>query len=189
MSRARSGLIVIAVVALAYGGATALDPSLAGLIVVNEFYVPLLGGLALVLGYRSLQRRRRTEIKGAETGDPEIVTPVDAPGVGFDRQVERATGYRRKTVETRQRVHDRLHETALAVVQRQLDCSREEALDHLEDGTWTDDPFAATFLGGDGVADPPLFERLRHVLHSESKFQREARQTADAIATLSRGES
>lgn len=188
MSRARNGLVAIAIVALAYGVATAFDPSLAGLVVINEFYVPLLGGLALVLGYRSLQRRRRTEIEGTETGDPEIVTPVEAPGMEFDRQVARVTGYRRTTVQTRERVHDRLHETALAVVQRRLDCSREVALDHLEDGTWTDDPFAATFLGGEDVEDPPLFDRLRHALRSESKFQHEARRTADAIAALARGE-
>lgn len=189
MSRLRSGLLVIAVAALAYGVATAFDPGLVGLLVINEFYVPLLGGLALVLGYRSLQRRRRTEIQNGETGDPEIVEPVDAPGVGFDRQVSSVTDYRRATLEKRQRIEQRLYETALAAVQRRLDCSQSEAQAHLEDGTWTDDPFAAAFLGGDDVPEPPLVDRLRHTLRSESTFQRDARRTADAIASLSRGES
>lgn len=188
MRRGRAVLVAVAVAALGYGAATAFDPDLAGLLVVNEFYVPLLGGLAVLLGYRSLQRRRRTEIRGAETADPEIVAPVDAPGAAFDRTVAGATGYRRSTVETRRRVEERLHETAAAVVERRLDCSREEAVDRIEAGTWTDDPFAAAFLGGDDVATPPLADRLRHAVRSESAFQRDARRTADAIAALSRGE-
>lgn len=188
MSRTRTVLMVVAVAALGYGAATTFDPGLAGLLVVSEFYVPLLGGLALVLGYRSLQRRRRTEIRGAETADPEIVTPVDAPGAEFDRQVTAATGYRRVTVRRRRQVEERLHETAVAVVQRRLDCSREDALERIEAGTWTDDPFAAAFLGGEDVPAPPLVDRLRQAFRPESRFQRDARRTADAIAGLARGE-
>ena len=188
MSRARTALLAVAVAALAYGTATAFDPGLAGLLVVNEFYVPLLGGLALVLGYRSLRRRRRSEIRGAETDDPEVVAPVDAPGAEFDRQVASATGYRRATVQKRRRVRKRLEESAVAVVQRRLDCSREDARDRIEAGTWTDDPFAAAFLGGEDAPAPPLIDRLRHALSQESTFQRDARRTADAIADLARGE-
>lgn len=186
MSRARTALVAVAIAALAYGVATAFEPGLAGLLVVNEFYVPLLGGLAIVLGYRVAQRRRRTEIRGVETADPEIVAPVDAPGVSFDRRVAKATGYRRTTVETRQRVHDRLQDAAVAVVQRRFDCSRGAAIDRIEAGTWTDDPFAAAFLGGPDAPSPPLVARLRHALRTESSFQRDARRTADAIAVLSR---
>lgn len=188
MSRARTALVAVAVVALAYGVAAAYEPDLAGLLVVTEWYVPLLGALAVLLGYRSVQRRRRTEIRGVETADPEVVTPVEAPGAAFDRRVATATSYRRTTVRTRQRVRKRLAEAANAAIQRHLDCSREAATDRLEAGTWTDDPFAAAFLGGPDVPDPPLVARLRHALRAESAFQRDARRTADAIADLTRGE-
>lgn len=188
MSRSRTALVAVAVAALAYGVAAAYRPDLAGLLVVTEWYVPVLGGLAVLLGYRSIQRRRRTEIRGVETADPEVVAPVDAPGAAFDRRVEAATSYRRTTIQTRQRVQDRLAEAAITAVQRHLDCSREVATDRLEAGTWTDDPFAAAFLGGPDVPDPPLLARLRHALRAESAFQRDARRTADAIADLTRGE-
>lgn len=188
MSRAGNALVAVAVVALTYGVAAAYEPDLAGLLVVTEWYVPLLGVLAVLLGYRSVQRRRRTEIRGVETADPEVVTPVEAPGAGFDRRVAAASSYRRTTIQARQRVKERLADAAIAAIQRRQDCSHEAAADRLDAGTWTDDPFAAAFLGGPDVPEPPLVARLRHALRAESAFQRDARRTADAIADLTRGE-
>lgn len=184
MSRARNAFVFLGLAALAYGAATAVEPDLAGLLVVSRLYVPLLGVLALLQGYRVVRRRRRSTIRGAETGDPELVVPTDAPGSTFDRRVATVADFRRASVRERQRLRDHLRETAVAVVARHFDCSREEADARVEDGTWTDDPFAASFLGGRDVPSPPLLARLRHAFRAESRFQRDAVRTADAIVEL-----
>ena len=184
MSRLRVALVGAGVVALGLGVATVVEPGLAGLIVTSQFYVPLLGMLALLQGYRVIRRRRASEIRGSETPDSEIIVPTDAPGVTFDQRLASVAGYRRATVRTRQQIQERLREVAAATLQQRENCSQEAALARIDDGTWTDDPFAAAFLGDRTVSSPPLWLRLRHALASESRFQRNARRTVDAIANL-----
>lgn len=188
MSRLRSLLVAVGVGASLLGLATTIEPGLATIIVATNVFVPILGFLALFQGYRMLQRRKGTEIRATETPDLEISAATDAPGASFDRQLAAAAGYRRSTLERRDRIRRRLREVATATIQRRMDCSREEALAQLDDGTWTDDSLAASMLGASVSSNQPLVGRIRIAFSTESRFQRSARHTADAIASIDRGD-
>lgn len=185
MSRARNLIVAVGVAALAFGLVVAVEPSFAGVLTTSEFYVSILGIMALLQGYRVIQRRRRSKIVEATTADPELIVPTATPGEDFDREVGRIRDLRRSSIRTRQRLRDRLHASAVATIQRYDHCSHEAARERVEEGTWTDDPFAAAFLGSN-ASPPPLLARIRHVLTRESRFQRDARRTAEAIVSLHR---
>lgn len=76
-------------------------------------------------------------------------------------------------------VHARLRAAAIDTVMRETNCTRGEARERIEAGTWTDDDTAAAFL-----ADPPEptpADRLLAALGLESAYQHAARTTAAEI--------
>lgn len=186
-NRVRTGVILIGLVAAVLGFAVLFRPELAGMFGISRPFVILIGGIAAILGFRSIQLRRYTERDQAEPADPETPHELPVPGDDFDETVAalaaRRTG--RWHGGDFDRVRSRLREVAIAVIRERERCSRAEADNRLEAGTWTDDPVARYFLGGPDIDRPPLSIRIRSFFGGEAGFQFYANRTADEITSLS----
>lgn len=183
MSDGHSLLSVVGLAAVALGVLMVVEPGVATAIAADYTAVVLIGALALVQGVRVAQARRATELRSAETPDVETVRTVPTPGDGFDdRLAGLRSGPRRAVLRERADLRETLTDAAISAVADRDHCSREQARERVEDGTWTDDPFAASFLGGADAPTPPLSAKLRLVAGSESAHQVRVRRTADAVA-------
>jgi hypothetical protein len=145
----------------------------------------LVGVLALLQGLRVARARRHSDIEQAALPDPEAIRRMDTPGEDFDDQLlALGSGRGRGTVRKRETVRSRLEDAALTAIAARENCSRERARERLEDGTWTDDPYAAAFFSDRVEHSPSWREWLRRSLRAETPFQRRARRAAAAIADL-----
>jgi len=178
-------LTAIGVAAVGLGVLLVVRPGLAAVVGADYVAVTVVGLLAVVQAVRVVQRRRSTEIRGAETPDVETVETVPTPGEAFDDRVAglRSSG-RRTTVREREDIRDQLVETAVTAVARARNCSRAAARERIEAGAWTDDRYAAAFLAGPDGPSLPFRSKLRFVVGSESLRQHQMRRTADAVARL-----
>jgi hypothetical protein len=176
-------LTAIGVVAVAVGLLLTFVPGFAAAIGTGYAAVTLVGLLALVQAVRVARSRTATELHAAETDDVETVEAMPTPGDEFDRTVaELRSGPRRVLIRERADLRETLESAALTGVADRENCSREEARERVDAGAWTDDPHAATFLGGPDAPSPPLTDRLRIAASAQSPFQYRIRRTADAAA-------
>lgn len=181
MRQLRDLLASLGAVGVGLGILFVVQPGLAAVLPLPRLTLVVIALLAAVEGIRSVQTRRRTEIDGATPPDPEIGIDTDAPGDDFDTRIARLSSRRGWIGGDFDRVQSRLRTAAIGVVASRHGIPRREARDRVERGTWTDDPVAAAFLGGENVDDPPLGDRLKMMLGSTPRFQHYAFRTADAI--------
>ncbi|MEF8831826.1 MAG: DUF58 domain-containing protein [Halobacteriales archaeon] len=149
---------------------------------------PLVLGVAaatLLAGVVLARQRRRAERDAAETGDPECRRPFPTPGTELETDLRRIDRVGRIATSSRRRIRKRLHRAATAAVGRREGVSRETASRRIATGKWTDDPLAASFLGGEDLAvDLSTRERLTALLSARSREGLGARRTARAIVDL-----
>lgn len=179
MSLRRRLLTTAGFLAVLVGFVFVLRPALAFELADTKSF--LVGALALVLGVRTLVGQRREPMEQAETPDPEVVTAFPQPGDEFDALLAGTRGRRRSNRYNKGNVRDRLEAVAIDVLVWRTGDTRAEAKRRLDAGEWTDDPYAAAFFAG-GTASVSLRERVSDSLSRESRFQRQARHAADAIA-------
>lgn len=159
--------------------------------VANSTTVFLLGLTAGVLG--AVRLHRATD--GAESEAPSLGVPeaanygsVGATGRELDRTIEQVDGTLAEprpsewwAMRERETVEDEIRRVAVAVLVKDGDRSHEEASAMLDAGTWTDDPRARSFLGGDAAPDPPLTMQFYDWLSGEA-YDRHVEHTVDEIA-------
>lgn len=176
----------VGVVLVVVGFAMLFVPGLAGLFDANELFLSFIGlGFALQT-VRVVNARRRTPYEQAETADPEISQELPTPGDEFDDLMEQAAAVR-YSGDQRDAVRERLHAAAVAVIARTEGLSREQAVERLEDGSWTDDPYAAAFFTGE-IRNASLVQRVSLFDRSRSQFERWATHAAREIVELSEGD-
>jgi len=83
-------------------------------------------------------------------------------------------------------VRRELRETVVTLLVDRRGCSAEQARRQLDDGTWTDDRRASSFLGDETVPDPPLGVQLRDWASGEA-FDRRVEATVAEIRRLADG--
>jgi len=151
------------------------EPGLAGGLSVPQVALSLLGVLALIEGVRSVQKRRHTAVDSGEPPTPEVALDTPMPGEEFDRALAN-----RRLGATRTR--RRLSEAAADTIALREDVSPDEAERRVADGVWTDDPVAASYLGGSHVPRPPWRIRLRLTLGGRDSRPYFVERTVAAIA-------
>jgi uncharacterized repeat protein (TIGR01451 family) len=179
----RSGLLAVAgVLAFGFGLATLVVPGLFALGAEGAVLV-VVGLLALVQLVRVARTRYRGTIRRAGTADPELPADVASPGAELGAVLDEfdTDEYRYARAVPQK---SRLEAVAVEALTRYRHCTRSEARERIERGTWTDDAVAAAFLGGDDVDSPPLSERFRTVISGESRYHRGLRRTVAAIASV-----
>ena len=165
-----AGLLVV------FGGATANFD-------FNYTFVTLVGALAVVQGLRYGFERRSTDFEQSTTADPELRAHVPVPGDGHDDDIANAAGWSYRAKNRRRTVREHLRSVAVETIATRQNVTEAAARDRLDEGTWTDDPLAAAFLGS-STSRPPLREQLRARLRREPAFSYHARRTVGAIAEL-----
>ncbi len=179
----RTVVTAVGLLAVGWGIAVLAAPGLATIFPLQEIFVKFVGLLAFVQGLRVVQRRRHTDIEGAETGDPETNVTLATPGHEFDELLRTVhVGHRKRLIRSRKELRERLESSLTAAIVRRHGCSDDEARTQIETGAWTGDPEVAAFLGGPSAPRQSWREWLRQSFGSETAFQRRARKTADAVA-------
>ncbi|WP_227375867.1 DUF7269 family protein [Haladaptatus halobius] len=175
-------LTTVGILAVGWGLAVVFAPELAAVVSTGEIFVNLVGILALVQGLRVVQSRRRRDVEGAVTGDPETNVTHPTPGREFDERLRTVhSGSRSQRFQSRKRLREHLERSLLEAIVQREGCSEDDAKARMETGDWTDDPYAAAFLGGPSAPRRSWREWLRRSLGGETTFQRRARRTADAV--------
>lgn len=177
MTSLRTVLETVGIATVTIGLLFVLRPSLAASVSVPEAALTLLGVIALVEGARSIRKRRRVDVDQAETPTPEEPLRTPMPGEDFDRSLHPGQ-------MGASRVRRRLFEAATDTVSLRRDLDPDEAERRVEEGSWTDDPVAASYLGGPDVPPPPWRTRLRLLLDDRARRRFFAERTVAAIAAL-----
>ncbi|MUW14040.1 DUF58 domain-containing protein [Halorubrum sp. CBA1125] len=142
-----------------------------------------IGVLALVQALRVVQTRRHESLDEAATPDPELPVGTASPGDELETVLNQFLGSRR-TYYHRTRIREGLRSAAVSVLTQYEAYTATEAEEAVTAGTWTDDRYAAAFLGGENAPSPPLRPRLRGIVRREAAFNQGVRRTVDAIAAM-----
>jgi len=143
-----------------------------------------LGVLALILAFTLGMTALLSDDRAASMPTVEEFTSTDTPGDEFELAMADLAGRRGRAARPeshRERIERRLRDDAVRTVARVDGCSPATARERVESGEWTDDRYAAAFVG-DGVAGPRWWQRLRDRLLRADGFERSARRTARAVA-------
>ena len=159
--------------------------------VANETTIVLLGITAAVLGVVQIVRgREETAPEPASFGVPEAANydSVGSTGHDLDDTIENVDGTLTEPgptewweVRDRNRVEEDIRAAAIDVLVRQENCGPEEAAAMLDTGTWTTDPRASRFLGGENAPEPPLKMQFYDWLSGEA-YERHVEHTVDELA-------
>nr|WP_259371251.1 DUF58 domain-containing protein [Natranaeroarchaeum aerophilus] len=125
--------------------------------------------------------RRREDRDEAVPPDPERPISTSPPGEELEDELERFLGDRRLYFP-RVRLREGLRAAAVTVLSQYGPHSTAEAEEAVDAGTWTDDVYAAAFLGDERAPTPPLRVRVGNALRRESPLERHVRHVVDAIA-------
>lgn len=189
LSRVRIALVGLAGVALAIGLVTLVAPVTAEYIPITPIMavfehdwvvVAVVGLVALVGVLGMVVARAVVGINQITPPNPEGFHRVPHDGAEFDEFLSTPEVRSLLSTDRHRDVRSRLRAAAISTVMRESNCPRGEAVDRVDDGTWTDNDAAATFLVETDV--PPLATRIAGSLLGASHFQRAARTTAIEIA-------
>lgn len=176
------GILVLGagVVLLFVPGIAAAIPITLGLADVAAIVAVLLALWVLRIRYRA--RHDDTVVPAVEY---RLSTP--APGQDLDGLVHQLTEFREGTIEYRERIQNRVAELAVSAIVARHDCSREDAIERLEDGAWSDNAAATGFFtGGARTGTSSLLDRIRAYLsRTEHPYRRELRETIAEIESVS----
>lgn len=142
--------------------------------------VAAVGVLCVVLGIWMVRRGYRTEYHQSIVPDVEFPISTPAPGTDFDTALYNLIEYREGTVKYREQIQERLGEAAVSVIRNRTNCSREDAIRRLEDGSWTENTHAAAFFTGGSPPERSLAARLLG-RGDESAYATWVRSTVEAI--------
>lgn len=139
--------------------------------------------LALILAFWTARERYRSAPNQTPVADVERPVSTPAPGQEIDRLIHRLTRERQGRIEYREQIREAIGEIAVGVLMQRDKSSREEAMDRLREGTWTDDQVAVNyFTGGVAKSELSLFGQLRERFFGlETEFERQLRRTVAAI--------
>ena len=149
----------------------------------DRVIVSLIGVLALVQALRVVKRRRGGTLDEAKTPEPERSITTPQPGEDFESLLSQLLDKRRVYPHLKN-VREGLSTAAVAVLTRFGGDTESKAKERVEAGTWTDDIYAASFLGGEDAPRVPLRRQLRDKLARESLTQRKLRHTVAAIEAV-----
>lgn len=184
----RTALLVLGGVTLALGFATyvIVDP-LADILPSSFAVAALAGGVAFAMGLWMIRARTSGGVRQTSVPNVELPLSTPAPGSDIDRALFRLTNYREGTVQYRDQIQERLASVAVDVIRQRDDCSREEAVHKLEEGTWTDNAYAASFFAGGSPPSRSLRDSIvgRLTGDDESDYERWVRITVDTIVERS----
>lgn len=149
---------ILSLVSAAIGTAMWLYPEVS--VRLDTTVIALSGLVILLVGLHRYLLVRGTAKQQTDVANIEERPPTPTPGASLDEQWDE---YRFESI-------------AAAVVANERGCSRNEALTLLAEGTWTDDPIAASYFAEGDPGEPSPLARLG--LRVGAQGQRKARRRA-----------
>jgi len=146
---------------------------------IEQYVVIGIGAIALLGAFQIVRLRRTGSIRYTETGNPERLPSVAAPGDELDRLL---AGYEQPDSANRRR--DQLRRVVIDALVRYQGLSEAEATAQVDDGTWTDDTVAASYLGTVSARSEPLASRIRTRFSGTAAGKRTLVRTANALAAV-----
>lgn len=114
----------------------------------------------------------------------EVGPSAQVVGTDFDERVAATGRVGTRTTEAEATIREDLRRLAIDAYRDATGADWERAARAVEDGSWTDDPAAAAFIGGPDAPAVPLRIWFRDVLSEEGAFQRQTTRTIRAIYAL-----
>jgi hypothetical protein len=178
----RSITVALGVAVALAGLAFSFVPGLATFLPLGDIFV--FGfGVVLVLGAtQSFYGRWQRDPEYGEFEDREASIELPRPGDEFDAELG-SLGISRAARSRRRHFRDQVTAVAVETLQRHYAISGEEAEDRLDDGTWTDDPFAAAYFSGT-LEEVPTGKRVREMLRRESAYQHRCKRAVGELHAL-----
>lgn len=177
----------IAGVALGLGVVLLFVPSVAAAVPLAMWIGEVVALFGIGLGLWVARTRYRSDPGMTVVPAVEYRLATPSPGHELDVLVHRLTALREGTIEYRERIERRIADLAVDVIAHREDCSREEAVGKLEEGSWSDNVAATSFFGGGAPAGGSFsFVRqlLSRVSSTESPYESQLRETVSAIEAL-----
>lgn len=161
--------------------------------VIAGFYLPsvfirIIGLLAVIEALRAGYSRFSRTLNRPSIPEPERRQVASVPGADFDGDLTAITNRTRGGIRNRDRIRDRLTETAVEVLVRYDGDTPEQARERLRTGSWTDDRAAAVLFASIGEVDQSLVERIRLAVTTDSGFRSQARRAIAALAVRERND-
>lgn len=179
MSGPRRFALVVGVVLVLGGLAVVVVPGLAAELGPSSALVTLVGVLALLAGVAGVRNGLAADADRADLPEPERRTATTVPGADIDTKLG-SLSMRTQYIRAGHTLRRRIRSVAMDVLTGE-GYTEAEAATALDEGTWTDDPYAAMFFTDRG-ADLPLSARVRDAFGRESSVQKQTRHAIDALA-------
>lgn len=160
-----------------------LVPGVAESLPINLVLANIAAAGAIALAGWMVRDRYRAGLRETFVPDVEFPFATSSPGSDIDEMIYRLTELRERTIEYREQIKETVGEIAIGVIMQRDDCSREQAVQQLRDGTWTDDRTAASYFAGGGTDESTsLVSQVRQrFTDAETEYERQLRATVAAI--------
>lgn len=178
-------VLVVALLSAFFGLDGLLDTDWLVALAGNDYvFVVALSAVGLLVAVATILSARHVGRFQATVPDPE--RPYTAPPPGAD--LDEATADWRTLLPVlgraeRQRVREQLRAVVVETLGNTEGCTTEEAERRVEAGTWTDDPWARSFVGE--CAGPSLSQRVRALAQGDPGFRRHVHRTVAELAHVS----
>lgn len=159
-------------------------PDIAGELPISLVVADIIALGAIILGIWTARQRYTTRLKESHIPDVEFPMTTPTPGDEVDDLIYRMMNLREGTIEYRERIQERVAEIAIAVIMDRLDCSREQAIQKVKDGSWTENRAATSFFGGAKTNTSLLDQLLGRFRSKENHYEKQLRETIAAIEEL-----
>lgn len=174
-------ILAAGIVGVVLGFVAILDRGVAGLFDLGYLFVTFVGVIAGVVGVYLLNRRRGTPRELTAFDDPESRYRSAVPGDDLDGRIE-MVGIEPRFRTSRRQIRDRIRDAAVRSLVIHAGYDRAAAHEAVGEGTWTDDPVAASFLAGDGRYPPQM--RFKAFFGRLDLSETGARRSIEAIAAV-----
>lgn len=144
----------------------------------------LFGSIALIAVALSVILAVDRIVEGVTEIDLPIVETSNDHPPGFRNDVSLASLPLLRVTAENYSFFQYVRQVAIVVVSQHFDCSRDEAKQHLREGTWTDDPKPAQFLANSTLHPPPIHDRVRSITRGEQWFRHRVLRTIEALERL-----
>lgn len=176
-------LVAFGVLAAGVGFVAIVEPGIAANVGGSRTHITLVAALAFVQGVRVVAARRASDHRQAEPPDVEHPVTPAVPGDDFDEELAKTLTAQGALLKRRNRIaiRDDLREIVVETLIQADGLRREQAREHVTEGMWTDDVYAARFLANAGVVSIDWRTRLRDIVSLEPSFRRDVRHVVAAL--------
>lgn len=167
--------------AVLLGIVVAVQPAVARPVGFGETVLRIVGIVAVYLAYRAYKKRRWAEFERPSLPEVESKYAFETPGASFTDRIHAAAATKR--ADGREQVRKELHRSTIEVLMMYRGYSESEADAAIEDGSWTDDPYAAAFFTYE-MPSRPLSARLEDAVEGRIAFERRGRHVIAELAHI-----